>query len=109
MVDGSNTMHVMGGIQCLSPQSNILPPKPVPKVNVHPTKEEIASMGEVPIHTFHRPVEKGLSSLTLKNWSELMPFSQHQGELPSLALTYCGFMGGRLNIQSQNGTILWEP
>ena len=91
-LDGFNTLHVMGGVQCISPTTGLLPPEPIPKVRTNITEKEIADMGKTDVVTFKRSNGDGLNYVKMSNIDELMPSVQQDAENLSLAdvLWFCG-------------------
>ncbi|XP_076055200.1 facilitated trehalose transporter Tret1-like [Oratosquilla oratoria] len=69
-IDGFNTFHSMGGIQCVTPQNNITSDQPITRLTKIPSASVVGQFGHNPIKTFESIFFiSGIPSI-IKKWEE---------------------------------------
>lgn len=71
---GSNTLHAMAGIQCVTPENDNLFNFTIPRLTKIPSSGEVGKYGRVDIIPFNKN-GPGLSSINLENIQDLNPIS----------------------------------
>ena len=77
-------MHIMGGIRVISPKESVLPQTPVVKLKPIPKKEEIESLGEMPVNVFQRNPTMGIGDIVLRDVHAQLYYEEIEGEMLSL-------------------------
>lgn len=63
----------MGGIQCVTPGSAIIPDEPIPRLTKMPTAEVVGTFGNIPIESFRKSHGAGLQSIAIHNLQVIHP------------------------------------
>ena len=66
-IDGKYTIHCMGGIMTITPNSFMPPGTQVPKQNQMPPAQTLANAAVIPIKHFTRRSESGLKNIVIKD------------------------------------------
>lgn len=65
-LDGLNTFHSMGGIECLTPKSALVPAQPLEKITKAPTDKSIVCRGVLQLKTFENLNGRGLKNIAIE-------------------------------------------
>lgn len=65
-IDGHDTFHAMGGIQCFTPKTSLIPRTPIDKVKSLPNATSLREYGSIPLEHFDKPSEGGLATMTIE-------------------------------------------
>lgn len=79
-LDGHNTMHVMGGIQIVSPSDAVLPSPPIQRLKEKPSAEEIAALTAVPIERTVQVSKSSDQQTIFRNVDSLILYVEPIGE-----------------------------
>lgn len=78
-IDGHDTFHAMGGIQCFTPNTSFSPRAPIDKFRSIPSAVSLREYGTTSLDVFQKQNEGGLASLTVQNITnserEVLPMS----------------------------------
>ncbi|XP_076040412.1 glutamate--cysteine ligase isoform X1 [Oratosquilla oratoria] len=74
-IDGFNTFHSMGGIQCVTPQNNITSDQPITRLTKIPSASFVGQFGHNPIKTFESKSVKGLLNIKVRDLANINPVS----------------------------------
>jgi hypothetical protein len=70
-IDGRNTFHAMGGIQCVTPATGITLSDKIPRSPVAPLASHSGSVGLRPVTFYKPPPVSGYSKITIEDLSSL--------------------------------------
>ena len=101
-IDGLNTFHAMGGIQCVTPGTSVTPGSPIEKVKHVPSALTVGEFGHVPVMTFQRTVKEGLRTIKISDLNQYV-LPDTNTLLPSDFLWIYGKWKGLANIRGWNG------
>lgn len=84
-IDGFQTFHAMGGIQCITPTTSVSSNEIIPKLKKIPSACTVGTFGHIPLKTFQKSNKFGLANITIEDLSKRNP-------VPSeVTLTPCDF------------------
>ncbi|KYN02063.1 hypothetical protein ALC62_07132 [Cyphomyrmex costatus] len=67
ILDGKNTMHVMGGIKVATPSSDVISKKNITRLKKIPTSEVVGKFGFIPLLHFEKKNAQGLKTVIVKD------------------------------------------
>lgn len=102
-LDGLNTIHVIGGIKCITPKDAIMPQPIMSKKTTLPTTKEVAEYGQIQM----KPFEGGCGELKKFEFENLHENEQLQFDSKFISVADCLWFVGKYldipNIGSWNG------
>jgi len=66
-IDGLNTFHAIGGIQCITPFTSVSYETNIKKLNTTLAAQTIKDVDRIQLHTFQRTVKEGLSNIKIND------------------------------------------
>lgn len=75
-LDGYNTFHSMGGIQCITPPTAVSCEKKIPRLKIIPSADSVALSSQVPIQIFHKTENSGLNLVKIENLCDKNPLCE---------------------------------
>lgn len=100
-IDGSNTFHAMGGIQCITPHSSVRSETRIPKLPKIPSAEASADLGTIPLVTFQKTTN-ALKKIPIYDINQRNP-TETVNIMPTDFLWMYGKWKGRTDIPGWNG------
>ena len=70
-LDGLNTFHAIGGIQCLTPSTAVAPDQKIERLTTMPTSEIVGNFGSIPLMAFEKKKESGLKAIKILNLGDI--------------------------------------
>lgn len=70
-IDGFKTIHVTGGIRCVTPSSSVTSETSITRLSKIPTSIEIGKFGFFPLKLFDRGTSIGLKNIIAKNFDDI--------------------------------------
>ncbi|CAH1155651.1 unnamed protein product [Phaedon cochleariae] len=102
-IDGLNTFHTMGGIQCVTPSTTVSSDGKIKRLSNIPRAHTIGQFGNVPLRTFHKTGNNGLTRINIKDLNEINPISSRVSLLSSDFFWLYGKTNGMPTIPGWNG------
>lgn len=82
-IDGSNTFHAMGGIQCVTPAQSVATVGIIPRLRKLPKAHFLGAFGTVPLKSYEKKSAGGLRAVIVKDLSSLNPIEYDIKILPT--------------------------
>jgi hypothetical protein len=106
-IDGLNTIHIMGGIQCITPGSAVAPLQQIRKLASQPTASEIANIPQTPMQTFDKDDGCGLKQVKVHDLSKCITLKA-ETQLPYRNNTATPNCTGEMNDRGLVATVWRE-